>query len=98
MARIPAMTSYVRIVIGNCPRCGAVLAETNHGETWPLMKCDGGCHWQGPTTDLFNHHLFSPVRRTWLGVQAPACQPLEWAPQLDVVERLKEGRDPVTGL
>ena len=98
MARIPAMTSYVRMVIGNCPRCGSVLAETNHGETWPLMKCEGSCAWVGPITELFNHHLFAPVPRTWLAWSPPACEPIEWRPQQEVVERLREGRDPVTGL
>ena len=67
------MTSYVRMVIGNCPRCGAVLAETNHGEMWPLMECVGGCAWKGPTTELFDHHYFGPVGRAALADPAPAC-------------------------
>ncbi len=100
------MNAIVRIVIGNCPRCGAVLAETNHGETWPLMRCAAraACDWEGPMDALFNMHVFAQVPPTWLAHRAPPCEEGQpganrrtWMPIPEVAERLAEGRNPVTG-
>ncbi len=66
-------TPRTRIVIGNCPRCGCVIAyATEAGQAWPLLSCRP-CEWTGATSDLWNHHYFEDEARA--GVTAEAPQP-----------------------
>jgi len=38
----------LRLIAGNCPGCGSVVAVVNHGQVWPLMTCYV-CGWRGDT-------------------------------------------------
>lgn len=44
---VSVLHSELRLIAGNCPACGAVIAVVNHGEGWPLLTCR--CGWQGDT-------------------------------------------------
>ena len=67
----PEMTSSSRVVIGNCPHCGVVIAAaTNAGQAWPLLKCHH-CLGNFPTSDLWNHHYFERTRAAALTIEAP---------------------------
>ena len=52
-------SSWLRLIAGNCPRCGEVVAVFNHGQTWPLVKCP--CGWAGDTHAPLNKVRFERI-------------------------------------
>lgn len=36
-----------RLISGNCPNCGAVIACINYRGSWPMLRCP--CGWEGDT-------------------------------------------------
>lgn len=59
-----------RLIAGNCPECGQVLAIANHGEPWPMFECP--CGWEGDTHSVMNKvrlERVSPVA-DWQGAVA----------------------------
>ncbi len=47
-----ASSSLLRLAAGNCPTCGSVIAVVNHGQSWPLVRCQ--CGWAGDLDAIVN--------------------------------------------
>ncbi len=53
------VNSMMRVVTGNCAKCGGVVIVLNFESSWPLARCR--CGWSAPTVMLLNHNYVERI-------------------------------------